>query len=32
MKASVVIPTCNKHQDLRRCLEAVLAQDFSGSF
>ena len=32
MNASVVIPTCNKRQDLRRCLEAVLAQDFSGSF
>jgi GT2 family glycosyltransferase len=32
MNVSVLIPTCNKQQELRRCLEAVLAQDFSGSF
>ncbi|MBI3667176.1 MAG: glycosyltransferase family 2 protein [Acidobacteria bacterium] len=32
MDASVVIPTHNKKRELERCLEAVLAQQFSGVF
>ncbi|HYM09313.1 MAG TPA: glycosyltransferase family 2 protein, partial [Bryobacterales bacterium] len=32
MDASVIIPTHNKPQELRRCLEAVLAQQFDGEF
>jgi GT2 family glycosyltransferase len=32
MDASVVIPTRNKQRELRRCLEAVLRQHFSGDF
>jgi GT2 family glycosyltransferase len=30
--ASIVIPTHNKKQELRRCVEAVLAQQFHGEF
>lgn len=32
MDLSVVIPTHNKQSELRRCLEAVLSQQFSGEF
>ncbi len=32
MHVSVIIPTCNKREQLRRCLEAVLGQHFSGDF
>ena len=32
MDASVVIPTRNKSEELRRCLQAVLAQQFKGQF
>src|SRR2546425_4281948 len=29
---SVIIPTHNKQQELRRCLKALLAQQFAGFF
>ncbi len=32
MEISIVIPTHNKKAELRRCLEAVLAQQFDGEF
>ena len=32
MDVSVIIPTCNKREQLRRCLDAVLCQQFGSDF